>query len=445
MSFKQPHFTIAVSIICGVLIFFLFKLFSPDAKNVGESWAVLVLDEDRDDREIRESLKGISSVISESSQEILIDDFGTIKKLPLDSYYEEIEPEDPRNDGYAAKLRSFFSREGKRFFFFPLEGSFANRYEALEKRLALLLPGIPFSLVVLGRSRPVLLDFIFLTIACGIALYFSKARRLFLPVIPVLLAMGWGGAGAVVLATIMAAIWELLREPLGELFAARSYNRSKLDYAGAGLRGIWERLKPFRVNLLLVIGFLFSFLAVSIALKFSLFLPVTVILSFIALYPVSYWNETKRAEESQHTLFRPVLMVSRKAKTFSLFPFLSPFVAASVLAMVLPGFSSPRDRPAEQYPFMDPEFFVSHEDYLRHAAFQQGFSFQPLDQSGTREEYLHYYLGEDGLIAESSFVTKPQIPRNEDQGFVPMFPLEKLMGFLIHYYQETDIFTHDNR
>ena len=439
MSFRKPYFLITLSILCGVLIFFLFKFHSPEEVNTGENWVVLVFDESQEDRQIRESLAEIGAFISESSQEITIDDFGAVKKIPLDLFDDEVESLDPRNDGYAAKLRSFFVRDGKRFFFMPLEYNFANRTGNLKKRLALLLYDIPFSFVVLGRERSKLLDFALLAAACGIALCLSKSRRLFAPELPVLLALGWGGALAMVLAAVLAGIWELLREALGELSAARSYSRSEFDYAGAGFKGILERLKPFRLNLLLVTLFLLFFLAVSVVGEISTIPLAAALVCFFFIYFLSYRTETRRATENYHTLFRPVLLFPLRTKTFSLFPFLLPLVAAPVLIMLLPqllpGFSSAMGRSPGKNPFIDPEYFVSSEDYRRHIAFQESFSYQSMEESpedtpgDTSHEYLRYYLGEDGLIAGSSGMDESR--KIEDTPF----PLEKLMDFLIHYYK----------
>ena len=457
MSFRKPYILISISVLCGVLVFLLFKFNSPDEQYTGESWVVLVLDEFREDRQIRESLAAIGAFISESSQEILIDDFGAVKKIPLDYFDKEMELMDPRNDGYAAKLRAFFVRDGKRFFFMPLEDNFANKPGEIKKRLDSLLHGIPFSFTILGKTTPVLLNFALLAAACVSTLFLSRSRRLFAPVLPVLLALARGGAFAMILGVILAGIWELLREALGELSAASSYSRSKFDYAGAGFGGFLERLRPFRINLLLVTIFLLFFVAVSVTGEVPAPAPAVALACFFFIYSLSFRAETRRASENYHTPFRPVLMFPLKMKTFSLFPFLLPFAGASVLAFVLPlllpGFSPSIDRfpgkRSENYQFIDPEYFVSSEDYRQHIAFQRSFSYQSIERSGRQEEssrnstddtwdliphkipegYFLYYLGEDGLIAGSSRVEESS--RIDDSPF----PLEKLMDFLIHYYK----------
>ncbi|MCL2473083.1 MAG: hypothetical protein FWF26_05325, partial [Treponema sp.] len=99
-----------------------------------EGFAVLSLDESQNDREIQELLysKGIKDFFSESTQVVPVDDFGSLKMVPLDSFRNEIEKFDPRDDGYAQKLSSFFVRDGKRFFFLPLDTVKGNKTVVLK-------------------------------------------------------------------------------------------------------------------------------------------------------------------------------------------------------------------------------------------------------------------------------------------------------------------------
>ena len=442
MRLGLSYFAIAISVICGVMVFVLFKVYPREALNVGERWAVLILDEAHEDRRIRESLAGIGAFISESSQNIFIDDFGSVKKIPLDSYYDEIEAFDPRNDGYAEKLSAFFVRDGKRFFFLPLENTFTNPSGKLKKQLSSLLPDMVFSFAVLGKARSVLPEFLLLALACALALYLSRDRRLFILVLPVLLALAWGGASSVFLAAIMAGIWALLREPLGELSAARSYRLCEPGYAYSGAMDLKERLRPYRINLSLAGIFLILFFAVAIIGEHSLIPVAFALASFFLLYFLSLECECRRALELGHTLFRPIPMFPPGIKVLSLFPFMWPFIAASglaaLLAFALPSVYGPAFPSGEKYSFIDPDYFVSSEDYKRHVSFQKSFSFQSLDYHGSEnhsyfpepspKEYLRYYLGEDGLI-DRSVDFSGEYRDSEDPGF----PLEKLMDFLIQY------------
>jgi len=437
MKLRLFHISIAASIVCGALIIFLFKTYIPEALKTGESWAVLILDDKQEDRKIREALAGIGSFISESSQEILLDDFSEIRKIPLDSYFSEIEIFDPRNDGYAAKLSAFFVRDGMRFFFLSLDNNFKKSYTKLEKQIVSLLPDMPHSLLILGKSRSVLPDFLLLVLACIFALYLAKSRKLFVFMLPMLLFLALGGAHALLLAAILAGIWELLREPSIELYASRSYQRRESDYAGSGIKGFFERLKPFRLNMFFIMLFLLLFFIVSFIGQFFPFPAVFILAVFFLVYFLSCESEAEQRKERSHTLFTPVLLYPSRSKTFSFIPMMLPFIAASVMAMllplILPSVPGAESSPAYDYPFTDREYLVNKDDFRRHLAFQQAFSFQSEDCSGP-EEYHQYHLGEDGLIAGSSEF------RGTVEGRVftePPFPLEKLMDFLIQYSKDT--------
>ena len=83
---------------------------------------------------------------------------------------------------------------------------------------------------------------------------------------------------------------------------------------------------------------------------------------------------------------------------------------------------------------MDPRYFVTPEDYNDHIDFQRSFSYRSLNDTISRdalnqEGYLRYYLGDDGLIAGSA------VSSGTMAAYTLPFPLEKLMDFLIQYYQ----------
>ena len=451
MSQRLFYLSVAISVICGVSIFLLFGMFSPSVQfagalnsggqnpDFGSGYAVLSVDESRDDRQIRESLAGagFKGIISESTQEIPVDDFGSLKMVPLDSFRDEIEPFDPRDTGYAAKLRAFFVRDGHRFFFIPMDRIAVFSFEKIKKQLSVLLGDTQFGLAILGEKRNPLLNFMFLAAACAGVLCLSRSRRLFIFQVPVLLAFGFCGAFAFVLAAIMAGIWELLREPLGELSAARYYARTS-DYAGKGFGGILKRLRPYRLNLLLALLFLKIFAVVCVISAFPLPPLAAGCAAFFFLYKLAFLAESRRARENQHIPFTPVLMMPSRLRTFSLSPVLFPFGAVSLLALVLsllfPGFRGA----GEKDPVIDPGYFVSLEDHRNNIAFQSSFSYRPVDQEPAEgadagalkeDDYLRYHLGEDGLIGSSTDSSGKGVPD------IPSFPLEKLMAFLVNYYK----------
>jgi len=428
-----PLFSVLIPLATGAILFSLFIFIIPkrsflDSSNIDGSCAVLIVDESEDDGVIQNKLSsgGIDGFISESSQLVPIDDFGALKFIPLDSFHSKIESFDPRDDGYAEKLRSFFVHDGKRFFFRLTENS-SSRPADTDKRLDTILGGIHFTFLVLARRAPVFFYYLLLAAGCAFALIFSSNRRLFIFQLPVLLATGQAGFFSIILAAIMTGIWELLREPLSELFASRRYNRPR-DYAGSGFGGVKERLRPFFLNLLLALLFFVFILAFSFAGFLNPFLLLAVCASFTFLYLLSFKTEDERMRKNRHIQFMPVLLLPHKTKTFSIFPLLLPFGFLAILALFLPaGFDGPS--PVES------GFLVNSEDYNRHLAFQKSFSYIPLNQEQNifgqnaliQNDYLRYYLGEDGLITGNDAYAV------FEDSEAPPFPLEKLMDFLVKY------------
>jgi len=438
VALKLPLLSAFVSLAAGALLFSLFFFFTPkrpftgspdfNASNFGTSCQVLIVDESEDDYSIQNKLAsgGIDDYISESSQFIPIDDFGVLKFIPLDSFSGKIESFDPRDDGYAAKLSSFFVHDGKRFFFRLVESS-SSRQADTEKLLSAILEGIPFTFLVLARgiqSAPVFYYYLFLAVGCVFALFFSSNRRLFVFQLPVLLSTGHAGFFSLILAAVLTGIWELLREPLLELFASRRYNRKARDYAGSGFRGVKECLRPFRLNLLFALLF-FAFLpACSIAGLINPFLLLSACASFAFVYFLSFKTEEERMRKRSHIQFTPVLLLPYKAKTFSLFPLLLPFCLLAIFSFFLPsGYGYDEPSP------VDSGFLVSSDDYNKHIAFEKSFSYTPLNRQNAliQDGYLRYYLGEDGLIAGNDVYAVSK----ESEAL--QFPLEKLMDFLVKY------------
>jgi hypothetical protein len=360
----------------------------------------------------------------------MMDDFSSVKEIALDSYAHEIEPFDPRNDGYAAKLRSFFVRDGKRYFFLPLEKNFGNTAWQLNRKIAPLLGDVSYSFSLLEKKTSVFWYFIVFAASACAALYFSRSRLLFAFQLPLLFAFGWFGSSAFILAAMLAGIWELLREPLEEISASRRYRKRNFNYAGLGFRGLKERLWPFRRNLILAALFVIIYITFSNLWELHPLFCAAGLVCFSLLYYFSLIYKTAQIKKNRHVPFTPVLLIPFRIKTFSLFPLLLPFGAGALLALILPllapGFSSSR----EKDPAADPRYLVSAEDYRKHMDFQHSFSYRSLnDMPLSEDRFLGYYLGNDGLIAGSY---EERLAPGRDTGDAE-FPLEKLMGFLVQY------------
>jgi hypothetical protein len=158
-----------------------------------EGYAVLRVDADLPDRVIGDRL--VASIdnyisigfVSESTQWVFLNDFDTLLSIPLDEYQERLAVSvlrpDPRDDGYAARLHSFFVRNNQRLFFIPfarpslteeLDTVWVQKTRSgsakLEAAIAKGLDEIPFSIEWLGYDRePRYLYIAFADVACVLA------------------------------------------------------------------------------------------------------------------------------------------------------------------------------------------------------------------------------------------------------------------------------------
>ena len=238
------------------------------------------------------------------------------------------------------------------------------------------------------------------------------------------------------LAGILSAIWELFREPLLELSAARRYNRIASDYAGMGIKGTWERLKPYKLNLFLILLFTFFFLLFSFIGSVPLIPVILGLTGFSFIIYLFFRFESDNSHKNRHKPFVPVLLYPIRTKTFLLFPFILPFALMSCTAFLVPQVFS---QPLENSNLVQPKYLISPEEHALHIEFSRSFPYMVLNQDlngySPYEEYLRYYLGEDGLIA-GSFSDEQSLHAQDLQA--TFFPLEKLMTFLLNY-NEGDI------
>ncbi|MDR1617617.1 MAG: hypothetical protein LBS06_01060 [Treponema sp.] len=391
-------------------------------------YAALRFDAAVPDRRIGELLSAVTEdYISESTQYVLLDDFGALREIPLDRYAESVEPFDPRNDGYAEKLRAFFVRDGSRVFFVPLAklpggraaGGFAGgREAAFERRIAPLFEGIPFSVEYAGRGKPVLLWFV-LAAAAGVgALFLWKPRLPAAASLPVLCAFAPGGPPALALGAILAGFLFLLVEPAGEFFVSFRYGGPRSGSRPGGR--IAGNLRPFRRRLVPGALLLAAYGGGCAAGGVPPLLGAAVFAAALGLVILSLLAESVRGGSQDHVRFLPVIITKppNPVPAFSrivLAQFLGAALAAS-LPLLFPGL-----RPAAAPALFTGGALPSEEEYLRHAAFQAGFSWRPL--GGGEGIYRRYTAGEDGLLSE--------LPGEEKAApSFPPFPLRDLAAFL---------------
>ncbi|AEF83850.1 putative membrane protein [Treponema primitia ZAS-2] len=421
----------------------------------GKAYALLSLDASYPDSLIRDLLEGqgVRDSIGESTQWVLLDDFGEMEKVPLEAYRDRVEPFDPRDDGYAEKLRSFFVSRGKRRLFIPLR-------LGMEDRVGAALKNIPFSLEVLTAPRSLLLPALLFLVAAAITLFFSAApliTALFLPLWAVLAGMGVPGFALI---AAQAALSRLLGEPVREYFISRRYEKAALatptevgptsvgkfpaplatefpaqgGSSPASLRKLFNYFRDFWV-----LGAVFLGACGAIAILGGLgpliFLLETVF--FLFLLGLSLWSESNRGANQGHIRFLPVQITDIALKPPLYSRILFPFALASLALLFLgplfnassAGTSLGRGRD------WDTRRNINAEIYRKHGEFQSQFSFLPLYNTapGQGSGYGRYSLGTDGLIAglPETLVFGETVASSVDA--IPPFPLEGLIDFLDHY------------
>jgi hypothetical protein len=414
---------IVLSLLFGLGVLFLFINALPPER--GEGFAVLSVDAGLADREIGALLEkaGLGGYYSESTQTLSVDGFGEMKSLALDRYREELEPFDPRDDGYGEVLRSFFVRDGKRYFFVPLENT-AYRGK-IERAFAVVLEGVPFDLDILGNPRPFFRYFLICASAVLGAFCLSREKRRFIPQLPVLLAFGWCGVTGITLAGILVGLRGVVREALKEFFPLRLYG------------ALGERLKPYRSCFILagLFIFLFGFLC---RLGEAPALPAAAgLLCFLLLDFAALGVQRRRWKHAPHIRFFPVPLLPAPVKIPGFRLPVAAFAAGAALAIFIPSLFSFGEKNSgfilgrKTSAAADSRYILSQEDYERHMAFEASFSFTPLgvEKSGNspQEEYVRYHLSDDGLIG--GYGEQPYLAGRD----IPPFPLERLMEFLVQY------------
>jgi hypothetical protein len=447
MLFGKPAL-IALPVIplCGLVTLFAalnFAGFVPVGQGA-DGFAELSVDAVCSDRAIGEALSGagITGYISESNSWVFLDDFGELKRVPLDSYDDALEPFDPRNDGYARKLRSFFVNNGRRRFFIGL-GTYSRTagspgapltYRQIEERIgAILGKETPYTLNGFSAPQggsplwPLLLSLaasgglLFLTLKKPAAFPpgFSRLAAAFIPVQGALALSGPGGFAC---AAALLGCFECLLPPIREnLINLRQYRRRfRLD-------------RVFRTNWLLALLFLLVFIAAAVVTPVNFLIAALAAINAFAVFGLLLWLEGNPERGAVHRRFLPIPI---REPSFSLnsFPRITlPLAFACFLSLFLPLFGPDRKGPAgfsyKDISFADAPDIPAKEEYEAHFMFQTSFSLHPL---GPREQaesgaYRSYYLGEDGLIAGSREMANPAVP---DYPEIPPFPLGELASFL---------------
>jgi hypothetical protein len=408
MSFNRSLFIlIALSLLSGVLLLFLAAFLMPAGG--GGAYGVLILDEARPDREIR-ALLDDEAIISESSQWVFLDDFSGLTSIPLDEYASRTLPFDPRNDGYAERLCSFFVREGKRFFYIPL-GRGPGAAGRLERQLRSSLGDIPFQVEYTGGGKPVTFYFVLMGIAGAGVLWFSR-RFLLAPGLPPLAGLAFAGAPGSALAAVFMGLAGLLLAPCGEYFTYRRYKKNNPLFGAYEQRSLAEILSPFKNRFLWALVFTAALIAGSLFGGIHPLLLLGTGAGFMGICLFSCWVFSRRGED--HVRFSPVPILKIPAISLDFSSLMLPYALAALLSLPLsPWFSGPGPGASSFFLKTMPPI-LREEEYRSHAAFQSSFSLRPLGREPRGEAlYAPYVLGDDGLIAGGGENLREKTPPGE--------------------------------
>jgi hypothetical protein len=435
-SWKSLCIAALLSLGSGVFVWLLGSAVLPASSGAG--YAVLYLEDSYPDRFIGEILRGMGreGFISESTQWVFLDDFGELLRLPLDSYGERLEPFDPRNDGYADRLRSFFVREGKRRFFIPLSGQSPESRWEFEENLGAALGDIPFTTEFLGPPGLFRGQLVLFVLAAAGSLAFSGSMAVFL--LPLLAALSLAGPSGFALSAVLTALFHTLKSPLREWFGARRYGRRFPGSVNAGGRGPRKNRLP---SVLAVLGLFLVYGLISLW-GLSPLLGLSALAAFLLCLGAAFWAESNRGAEAGHVRFLPVPIRDTPYRLLLSSWAVLPFGLAALLSLLLPRFLGALPAPqAAEYPG---EHRLMREDFENHLAFQSSFSLRPLPSAGegaAEGGYFRYHLDQEGLITEGEGDSGFRYPETRE---IPPFPLEKLLDFL-ETYQKTYAFNYTNR
>jgi len=412
-----------VSITAALLLFFLGSKMGYEEFRGG--YAVLAVNEENEDRTIMSLLDKASenfggSPLSESTQWVMLDDFNSLQRIPLDKYSSRLFSFDPRNDGYAEKLRSVFVHGGKRFIYIPLKAG-KWKQTLLDKQFNYLLEDIPFSVEYYGIGKPLYLYFAVYAAAslCLLAVFYVKRKilrgtLLIIPLLPVFSSLAFFSVPGIVCAAILIGFFFLFREPLNDLVILSGLSSEvKTQKNNIFYR---EIVKPYRMNYPLL---LFFAAALSVILIFSqLKLLFLTAVFFAALLTFFLSSKTLSVKAGNRRRFNPVLIIRNRLPDFSFSIIMMPFAAAVLIVMFLSPYISDSYFSGGQF-----DTIIDEQDYYAHLIYQASFSTMQLGTSNYN--YPDFTYDEEGL----PLVKKTYDSKVIDLEDYPQFPLKNLMAF----------------
>ena len=424
MSFLRSFLVLsAVSLIAALVLLAAGFVMENRGGYLG-GYAALSVDVSVEDKTVLERLDAGSgyfggSPVSASSQWVALDDFGSMETVFLDNLFSRITTFDPRNDGYAEKLKDFFIQDGKRFIFIPLKTGYSGS-SGLDKQFVSLMGGIPFSVDYYGIGKPYKLFFItyaaasfILLIICYVKKNVRAATAGIVSLLPGFSSFAFFGAPGIACAAMLLGLFIILREPLNELLT------KLVSGEGAGRAGkIKKTIEQYKLYWysLPVFGAAVTFIVVFSELKLFF-----VISAFFAAAAVSFFSDRVLSQSvERHRRFTPVLIVKRKFPDFDFSIYMAPFAAAVLFVMILAPHTSAAVVSGGKFSSL-----IEEKDYYAHLDFQASFSTRQLGMIET--SYPGFIIDKDGLPSPdiNGGINSTVLIEN-----FPPFPLKHLMAFL---------------
>jgi hypothetical protein len=360
-------------------------------------------------KKLREA--GITGAIHEGGQSVLLDDFSGLILVPLEQYDKRVLDIDPRNDGYAAKLKAFFTDGTTRRFFVPLGPLFARLdSDAIKESFIRILAPLPISGVFVReaeQSFPVLLVLFVIFALWTISLAPSRYAALLLmpPLAPLVMA---GPAAFTLVVELLAgyrALFQTLRSFCRAVLGHEKFTPSRNDSAAVGVSILFTALYAWtcRFN--------------GVSLKFAL----SALLSFMVMALVATFFESGSGLKRAHIHFVSIRGKARILYTARFTLVLLPFTIGAIIA-VFASWLCARELPSEGFSRVPP---ISLADYKTHAAFESSFSFRSLYKYDKNKPFEHFIKNKQGLLSSAL----PAAARNRDNE-IPPFPLTGLLAFL---------------
>ncbi|MCL2804515.1 MAG: hypothetical protein FWD26_01065 [Treponema sp.] len=431
--FRSVLLVSLVSLLISLALLFLGYSMGYDELKSG--YAVLTTDVSVEDKTLAGLLNIAGEPVSESSQWVMLDNFDSLEKVPLNEYFARVNYFDPRNDGYAEKLQEIFIRDGKRFIYVPLNaGSWSSAW--LDNQFASLLADIPFSAEYYGIQRPLFLFFLMYAISCVCLLVICYVKKnshgapVIITLVPVLSSLAFFGAAGIVCAALFFALFIMLKEPLSEI--VQQYLvvlKNKKQFLSVIKK---EILVPYKYYFLLLPAFFLAFFIIAV---FSQLKPIFLSVVFIAsLFVFIFSLVMLNLGSASRRRFVPVLIVKRRLPDFAFSFYMLPFAVCAFITLFLSPYQTGAFDTKAKF-----DTYIYENDYHRHLAYQSSFStsrgWNLMKPPVPSESFPVFFLDLDGLPS-----MKTQAQGTINYSDFPPFPLKHLMDFFhsVNTGQKTD-------